>query len=171
MVHINIEIKAKITNPEQIRTILKVKNADFKGEDHQIDTYFKVSKGKLKLREGKIENDLIYYQREEETGPKQSNVIFFSFDPKSSLKDVLTKSLGVLGVVTKKREIYFIDNIKFHIDKIKELGTFLEIEARDEKGNIGKEKLIEQCNFFKNLFKISEKDLISVSYLDLLKLN
>ena len=32
----------------------------------------------------------------------------------------------------KKREIYFIHNVKFHIDNVKNLGTFIEIEAIDE---------------------------------------
>jgi len=53
MAHVNIEIKAKSNNQDAIREILKAKNADFKGVDHQIDTYFKVHNGRLKLREGK----------------------------------------------------------------------------------------------------------------------
>lgn len=168
MAHINIEIKAKSNNQDAIREILKSKNADFKGIDHQIDTYFKVNNGRLKLREGKIENHLIHYQRENKEGPKQSDVTLFKSDPKSSLKEILTKALGILVVVDKKREIYFIDNVKFHIDIVEDLGTFVEIEAIDNDGTIGKDKLLEQCQFFLDLFKISQEDLISVSYSDLL---
>ena len=83
MPHINIEIKAKSNNQDKIREILKSKNANFKGIDHQIDTYFKVNNGRLKLREGKIENHLIHYQRENKKGPKQSNIILFKSNPKS----------------------------------------------------------------------------------------
>ena len=62
MEHIhNIEIKARSANHEKIRDFLKSHGADFKGIDNQIDTYFKVNKGRLKLREGTIENHLIYY--------------------------------------------------------------------------------------------------------------
>jgi adenylate cyclase, class 2 len=168
MAHINIEIKAKSNNQDAIREILKSKNAEFKGVDHQIDTYFKVNNGRLKLREGKIENHLIHYQRENKEGPKQSDVILFKSDPKSSLKEILTKALGILVVVDKKREIYFIDNVKFHIDVVEDLGTFVEIEAIDNDGTIGKDKLLEQCQFFLDLFRISQNDLISVSYSDLL---
>ncbi len=168
MAHVNIEIKAKSNNQDEIRKILKSKNADFKGVDHQIDTYFKVSFGRLKLREGKIENHLIHYQRENKEGPKQSDVTLFNSDPKSSLKEILTKALGILVAVDKKREIYFIDNVKFHIDVVEDLGTFVEIEAIDHDGAIGKDKLLEQCQFFLDLFKISQEDLISVSYSDLL---
>ena len=168
MAHINIEIKAKSNNQDIIREILKSRNADFKGIDHQIDTYFKVNNGRLKLREGKIENHLIYYQRENKEGPTQSDVVLFESDPKPSLKEILTKALGILVVVDKKREIYFIDNVKFHIDIVEDLGTFIEIEAIDNDGTIGKDKLLEQCQFFLDLFKISQDDLISVSYSDLL---
>ena len=170
MANINIEIKARSNDQDTIRGILKSKNAEFKGVDHQIDTYFKVNSDRLKLREGEIENHLIHYQRENKEGPKQSDVILFNSDPGSSLKELLTKALGVLVVVDKKREIYFIDNVKFHIDTVKDLGTFIEIEAIDNAGDIGKDKLLKQCQFFLDLFKIPQKDLVSVSYSDLLLL-
>lgn len=155
-------------NHEKIREFLKSHNADFKGTDHQIDTYFKVNKGCLKLREGDIENYLIYYERENKEGPKQSDVILFKSAPESSLKSILINANGVLIIVDKKREIYFIENVKFHIDTVKELGTFMEIEAIDEDGSIGKEKLLKQCNQYLKQFDIKESDLISVSYSDLL---
>ena len=168
MTCINVEIKAKSNNQDKIREILKSNNAEFKGVDYQIDTYFKVNSGRLKLREGKIKNHLIHYQRENKEGPKQSTVTLFKSEPKSSLKEILTKALGILVVVGKKREIYFVDNVKFHIDIVENLGTFVEIEAIDKDGNIGKDKLLEQCQFFLNLLEISQEELICVSYSDLL---
>jgi len=168
MKHLNIEIKARSNNHEKIRDSLKSHHADFKGIDHQIDTYFKVPKGRLKLREGNIENYLIYYERENKEGPKQSDITLFKAAPGSSLKSILVNANGVLAVVDKKREIYFIENVKFHIDTVEELGTFMEIEAIDETGKIGREKLLEQCDGYLKLFEISESDLISVSYSDLL---
>jgi predicted adenylyl cyclase CyaB len=143
----------------------------FKGTDHQIDTYFKVPHGRLKLREGNIENNLIYYEREEKCaagGLKESRYIVYSFDPESSLKELLIRALDALVVVEKERDIYFIDNVKFHIDTVRDLGTFLEIEATDKEGTISKEKLLAQCAFFLELFKISQNDLIPASYSDLL---
>jgi len=168
MAILNIEIKAKSTNQDKIREILKSKNANFKGTDHQIDTYFKVNLGRLKLREGNIENNLIHYNRENKEGPKQSDIVLFKSAPDSTLKELLTKALGILVVVDKQREIYFVDNVKFHVDTVKDLGTFVEIEAIDENESIGKEKLLEQCQFYLDLFQISKEDLISVSYSDLL---
>lgn len=168
MKHINIEIKARSNNHEKIREFLKSHNADFKGIDHQIDTYFKVNTGRLKLREGNIENYLIYYERENQEGPKQTDIILFKSDPQSSLKSILVNANGILTVVDKQREIYFIENVKFHIDIVENLGTFMEIEARDVEGVIGKEKLLEQCNEYLKIFDISPSDLISGSYSDLL---
>jgi predicted adenylyl cyclase CyaB len=168
MTQLNIEIKARSNNQELIREILKSQQAKFKGVDHQIDTYFKVNNGRLKLREGNIENSLVHYNREDKQGPKQSHVTFYKSADKSSLKEILTKALGILVVVDKSREIYFIDNVKFHIDNVKDLGTFVEIEAIDFEGKLGKKKLLEQCKYYLNLFKIVRVDLISNSYSDLL---
>lgn len=168
MGHINIEIKAKSSNSNKVRQILKSKKADFKGVDHQVDTYFKVNLGRLKLREGDIENYLIHYQREDQEGPKQSNVTLLKSPNDPTLKDILMKSLGVLVVVDKQREIYFIENVKFHIDEVKNLGSFIEIEAIDKDGSIGKNKLLQQCKQYMELFGIKDVDLISCSYSDLL---
>lgn len=168
MAIINIEIKAHCAQPKTIKEILSKQQARYHGTDHQIDTYFKVPFGRLKLREGNIENALIHYCRPDKTGPKRSEVLLYDTQPQSNLKALLIKSLGVLTVVDKYRDIYFIDNVKFHLDAIDRLGTFLEIEAIDQKGNLGTIHLQEQCNFYLRLFDIQKRDLIDKSYSDLL---
>ena len=165
---INVEIKAKCSNQDNIRNILKSKSARFIGIDHQIDTYFKVNHGRLKLREGNIENHLIYYERQDTAGPKKSEVNLYKTEPGSPLKEILSKLFDILVVVDKQREIYFIDNIKFHIDTVNNLGSFIEIEAIDTNGNIGIDKLTQQCEHFLTLFEIQQQDLVSPSYSDLL---
>jgi predicted adenylyl cyclase CyaB len=167
MGHINIEIKARSSNHEEIREILGQKGAEFKGLDHQVDTYFRVPQGRLKLRKGDIENYLVYYERENARGPKKSQVVLFKTNQASNLEEILKKSLGVLIEVDKKREIYFIDNVKIHLDNVSGLGDFIEIEAMDEGGIIGKENLLNQCRYYMGLFSINEKDLIEESYSDL----
>lgn len=163
----NVEIKARCTEPDAIRDILTNKNADFKGTDHQIDTYFKVEDGRLKLREGTIENNLIYYQRPDTASPKLSDVHLVPIDQPEKMKALLTAALDVKVVVDKKREIYYIDNVKFHIDEVKEIGNFVEIEAIDEDGSINEAKLHEQCEYYMQLFKIKEENLVAESYSDL----
>lgn len=151
-----------------MRIYLNKQRADFKGLDHQIDTYFNVPNGRLKLREGEIENFLIHYDRPDKDGPKQCEVILYKSQPDSTLKAALTEALGVLVVVDKQREIYFIDNVKFHIDLVEGLGTFIEIEARDPTGEIGEEKLNKQCNKYLKEMGVKDDDLVDVSYSDLI---
>lgn len=83
----------------------------------------------------------------------------------------LTAALDVLVQVDKQREIYFIDNIKFHIDVVKGLGEFVEIEASNKVGNYTESELLSQCQEYMSLFGIQDDDLISVSYSDLLLQN
>ena len=168
MSHINIEIKASSKNHEKIRAILKSKNANFKGVDHQIDTYFNVPNGRMKLREGNIENTLIYYNRPDQAGPKQSDINLYFPEADSPLKPLLVNALGAKVVIDKKREIYFIENVKFHVDTVTNLGTFVEIEAIGEQGKSDSKQLLEQCEYYMDLFEIETKDLIDVSYSDLL---
>lgn len=165
---VNVEIKASADNQSEIREILKARDAIVKGIDHQIDTYFNVKVGRLKLREGNIENNLIHYVRENKKGPKQSDILLYKSKPASTLKAILAKCIGVLTVVDKRREIYFIDNVKFHVDTVKDLGTFVEIEAIDADGSIGVDKLYQQCELYLELFGIEKDKLISESYSDLI---
>ncbi len=120
----NIEFKAKAKDVDALEHQLMTLNPVFKGMDHQVDTYFNVSRGRLKLREGNIENALIHYDRDDSASQKQSNVILYKHDPDKSLKDILTLHLGIKAVVDKQRKIYFIENVKFHFDVVEGLGTF-----------------------------------------------
>jgi len=168
MGHVNIEIKARSADHESIRSILESNNADYKGTDHQIDTYFNAQTGRLKIREGDLENYLVFYSRNDQEGPKQSDVTLLEITPGSNLKDILAESLGIMTVVDKKREIYFIDNVKFHLDRVEDLGTFVEIEAIDLEGTLGIEKLQHQCQEYMELLRIKETDLVSCSYSDMM---
>ena len=164
----NVEIEAHSNQQEQIRQLLHQHNALFKGTDHQIDTYFKVPNGRLKLRQGNIECALIHYRRPDESGPKLSEVHLYHPNDAEALKAALTAALGILTVVDKKREIYFIDNVKFQVDNVESLGTFVEIEAIDKSGEMGIEKIQKQCRKFMMLFGILESELVHQSYSDLL---
>ena len=130
---LNVEIKARCPYVDSIRQELISRNALYVGLDHQVDTYFKVPKGRLKLRNGTIEKALIYYQRPDLEGPKRSEVKIHKLTEGDGLNDILSHALNVLTVVDKKREIYFIDNVKFHIDQVDQLGSFIEIEAIAEE--------------------------------------
>ena len=168
MAFINIEIKARTSNPGKVRNQLLENNAAFMGTDQQTDTYFNVPVGRLKLRQGNIENALIYYTRTNQAGPKQINCEVWPAPDSNGLRQILENCLGILVTVTKTREIYFIDNIKFHIDTIRELGNFIEIEASNKTADVSSEKLNEQCRHFMELFGIKDEELLEASYSDML---
>lgn len=165
---VNFEFKARVDDPGEMEARLITLGPDFRGEDHQTDTYFNVSNGRMKLREGNIENSLIHYERKNTSGAKQSDVLLYHHNPDKALKDILVKALGVKAVVDKRRRIYFIGNVKFHFDRVNQLGTFIEVEAIDSTGEIGIEKLKEQCNHYAEFFRLSDKDYVDRSYSDMI---
>lgn len=171
MSFLNVEIKAHCSDPGFIRQYLIEHNAVFKGLDEQTDTYFKVSNGRLKLREGNIENNLIYYERTNQAGPKDSSFHLVKVEDAKGLKEVLEKSIGIKVVVIKRREIYYIGNVKFHIDEVPGLGSFVEIEAGNIQADLSKEELLAQCEHYLGEFRIANNDLVEVSYSDMLLAN
>ncbi len=168
MPFLNVEIKARCADPAFVRRYLREKQADFKGTDEQTDTYFNVVKGRLKLREGKIENNLIFYERSDQAGPKHSSFNLVKVQDATGLKEVLTKSMGLKIVVKKRREIYYIGNVKFHIDEVPGLGSFVEIEAGNVLADLTAEQLKYQCDQYIADLGIRASDLIENSYSDML---
>ncbi len=168
MAYLNVEIKARCKDPRYIRDYLLAHHASFKGLDEQTDTYFNVPRGRLKLREGTIENNLIFYERTNQAGPKNSHFHLVKIEDAGGLKAVLEKSSGIKIVVKKKREIYYINNVKFHIDEVPGLGSFVEIEAGNILADLSGEQLKEQCSHYMKELGIQETDLISNSYSDML---
>jgi predicted adenylyl cyclase CyaB len=169
----NVEIKAEVSKAQQevIRDYLRRSaSARFKGTDLQTDTYFKVLDGRLKLREGNIENYLVQYERPNQTGPKTSKCILTKVFPEQieSLKQSLKTSLGVMAVVKKQRGIYYVDNVKVHLDYVNSLERrFVEIEAQDEREICNLNTLRSQCVYMMIEFGIKEEQLIHNSYSDM----
>ena len=168
MSYINVEIKARTDRSAEIHTFLLEDGADFKGTDLQKDTYFNVPNGRLKLREGSIENNLIFYSRPNTVGPKTSAFDLVAVNDPSSLQKGLLNALGVKVVVSKRRSIYYIDNVKFHLDHIEGLGSFVEIEAGNKIADLPLSRLQEQCDHYIEAFGIKPADFIHVSYSDML---
>jgi len=168
MSFLNVEIKARCSNTSFIRNYLVSKNANLKGMDKQTDTYFNVQHGRLKLREGNIENNLIFYNRDNKAGPKNSHFKLVKVEDAAGLKEALIDSIGVKVVVLKSREIYYIKNVKFHLDDVSGLGAYVEIEAGNILADLSQEELKEQCDYYIKEFGIQEEEMISNSYSDML---
>jgi predicted adenylyl cyclase CyaB len=165
----NIEIKARIENPSQIRD--RIKSLDHKsvGLDHQIDTYFNTSNGRFKLRESSLSGPyLIFYIRENLSGPKSSIYQKLPVEDAEGLKNLLEKMQGIHTIVEKKREIYLYENVRIHLDDVLNLGSFLEFEAvMDEKYN-NRETELKKVEYLMKSLGITDENLISESYENLI---
>lgn len=164
----NFEFKAKVESIQFFEQILQQYNPTYIGEDHQIDTYFNATSGRLKLREGNIENALIAYDRENLASSKSATIILYQHEPNPALKEILIQQLGIKVVVDKIRRIYSIDHIKFHFDQVKGLGEFIEVEAIDRDNFFTTEQLKSNCDYWQEKFSIKPYQMIDLSYSDLL---
>ncbi len=170
MQHLNVEFKARCADPDFVRTVLHAEHATGPDVDRQIDTYFRVPHGRLKLREGTVEHALIHYDRPDTAGPKRSDVTLYPTGPDAAaLKAALAAALGVRVVVDKTREIYFVGNVKVHLDRVEGLGAFVEVEAIADDTHRTEAVLRAQCERLLAAFRVRAADLVSVSYSDLLQ--
>jgi len=167
--HLNVEIKARCDDPAAMLQRLTHLGAVLQGVDRQVDTYFPAATGRLKLRTGNIENSLIHYLRQDSAGPKDSNATLIETRAEESadLRSLLAGALGIVVEVDKLRHILWIGNVKFHVDEVQGVGAFVEIEAIDRTGEIGRASLLTQCEQYLVLLGIAEADLEATSYSDL----
>lgn len=162
---LNFEFKARLRDEKRVRTVLKQVRARRVGTDHQVDTYFHVPSGRLKVREGRIENALIYYLRSNSSRARRSDVDIMLLPPRNSVRAILSGALGVVAAVDKRREIYFVRNVKIHLDRVRGLGKFMEVEAISRTGDL--KKIRAQARSFQKLFGILRSDIVGKSYADL----
>jgi len=165
----NHEFKARVDDLQEYEKKLLTVDPEFRGTDHQTDTYFNVKHGRLKLREGNIENALINYNREDIAGSKSSDVILYRHTPDDALKDILVRQFGIRVIVSKIRRIYFKGNVKFHFDTVEGLGSFIEVEAIDVKDEFTAEQLKDQCDHYLHFFGVTKDQLVDRSYSDMVK--
>jgi adenylate cyclase, class 2 len=163
----NIEVKVKFDRLEAVEKTLLDNAAKCVGTDFQTDKYYKIPNGRLKIRRGNIENQLIFYRRNESEDLKQSDIVLLPIDDK--LEFVLDSILETMVVVKKARKIFFINNAKFHLDEVAGLGRFVEIEIIDATGNLPKENLAADCEKYVDLLDLRNGgSFIPESYSDLL---
>ncbi|MGH8220759.1 MAG: class IV adenylate cyclase [Steroidobacteraceae bacterium] len=126
----NVEIKARIDDLDALRSRLAALSV--RGEEHldQTDTFFRVARGRLKLREfANGPAELIYYERPDVPGAKVSHYERLPSPEPAALKRMLAAALGVRGTVMKHRDVYLMGPTRIHVDVVYGLGTFLELEV------------------------------------------
>ena len=135
---LNVELKARCEDLGRLRETCESLGAEGQEPERQIDTYFSVSHGCLKLRESLQSGaELIYYTRDDVAGARESHYELYQVEDPEALKAMLTKALGVSVVVTKRRETFVLGNVRIHIDKVQGLGGFVELQgAIDQPGEL-----------------------------------
>ena len=166
----NIEIKAECKDLKKVENILKTLNADFLNRRFQRDMYFKTPKGKLKIRETDVESDsLIFYKRRKKLNPKKSFYFIYNTENSSELKEVLKEAFRINVIVEKLRKVYLFENVRIHLDNVKNLGNFIELEAVISK-NDDEKKSRKNIDFLMEKLCIKKEDLMKDSYSDMLLL-
>ena len=165
---INIEIKAWYNKTPSTDQLLKKYGFLFDGTENQMDTYFQVDYGRLKIRErDKGDPQLIQYFRDDRKGPKQSYYEIIHLKNVEQVKSTLAEEHGILVIVKKKREIWKWENIRIHFDCVEELGNFIEFEiVIDTDGDIQTSQ--RKAEWLMNKFHLLKTDLIARSYSDLI---
>ncbi|MDH3685298.1 MAG: class IV adenylate cyclase [Myxococcales bacterium] len=126
----NVEIKARVADPAGVRARVEGLATERVGLDRQVDTYFATKQGRLKLRESSLSGaQLIPYLRPDAEGPRRSDYAVVPIDDPERVKALFAELLGVHRVVRKEREIWLVGNVRIHLDRVEELGHFLELEA------------------------------------------
>lgn len=126
----NLEIKAPIADPGALRARASALATETVGVDDQVDTYFRVPTGRLKLRESSLSGgQLVPYLRPDDDGPRRADYQVIPVPDPDGLKTLLTEMLGVHRIVRKRREIWLFENVRIHLDAVEDLGDFMELEA------------------------------------------
>lgn len=126
----NIEIKARIESVDALLPIARL-CADGEAETiEQDDTFFRVPHGRLKLRQfadGSAE--LIHYHRADGPEARPSDYVRVPVADPAALREALTRGCGVLGRVRKRRLLLRLGQTRLHLDRVLDLGDFMELEV------------------------------------------
>lgn len=163
----NLELKARIPSLHVASRQARALGARRKGIVIQKDTYFRVPRGRLKLREiNKERYELIYYHRKNVKGNRFSVYKIIKVQQPDDVKSVLADMLGVRCVVRKTRELYLFRNARIHLDRVKQAGSFLEFEVLVTNG---KRQAGELMKVLWSAFGIRRDAVVAGSYSDFLQ--
>lgn len=126
----NIESKFRCLDHEVVAVRALAVGASDEGLLHQVDQFFEVPRGRLKLRT--VDGDgseLIAYEREDTPGARASDYARYATSDPTSLGDVLGRVLPRAGAVEKTRHLLILRNTRIHLDDVVGLGRFVELET------------------------------------------
>ena len=165
----NVEIKARLTDPEATRRLVAAAADGPATVLEQADTFFRVASGRLKLRKfGDGTAELIHYERPDTTAPAGSRYAKCAVPDAVALRELLTAALGVRGRVVKRRLLFRVGRARVHLDDVEGLGAFLELEVEMAEGEREAAGAEEAQRLMRD-FGIPEEALVAEAYVDLLE--
>jgi adenylate cyclase, class 2 len=160
------ELKVKCGDLAAVRARVRPR-AQYEATRRQVDTYFSVPGGRLKLREVTDRpNQLIYYERPDVHAAKVSRVQLVDVEGSPGLRALLAAALGVQARVAKTREIWTWQAVQIHLDTVERLGTFVELKEIAD----GLDTLPQALDHVRRMMAelgFREQDLVDRSYGDL----
>jgi predicted adenylyl cyclase CyaB len=164
----NVEIKARIESVEAMAARVAALADRGPIEIDQDDTFFTCSQGRLKLRAfSPTQGELIFYQRPNQAGPKESRFVVSPTSSPDSLREALVLAYGSAGRVRKHRTLYLVGRTRVHLDRVEDLGDFLELEvvlAEDESPDAG----VKEARALMMALGLADGQLVDGAYVDLL---
>ncbi len=161
---LNLELKVKLNSFRKTSGLLKKINADFIQALSQKDVYYRTSGGLLKLRIENGKQSIIKYLRDEKGSERFSNYEFLKFESGNG-ESFFNNIFKIEAVVQKKRLLYIYDNTRIHLDTVKGLGRFLELETLVLKG---KNDAKRRFAFVKKVLELEALPELKKSYRDLI---
>lgn len=126
----NVEVKLKVEDLQRLGDQVRVAGARPVTTLWQRDTYFQVPRGRLKLREETdLPATLIWYDRANEAASRLCRYHLMQVPEPARVKEAFREAFGVRVVVSKSRELLLYENVRVHLDRVEDLGEFLELEA------------------------------------------
>jgi homotetrameric cytidine deaminase len=168
MARINVELKAKDSDPDATAARCVALGASDLGVLNQRDTYFLGRHGRLKLRDqGEGGSELIAYRRPDDVQATESTYVLAPVCAPGELAEALDAALGTVVVVAKRRRLFLWEGVRIHLDEVQGLGTFIELEAvLPDSGDLA--AAYEKVGRLRGELGIEDGALTSTGYADLL---
>jgi len=160
----NLEIKATVASLGPVRSRLrKLAGAVRIGILRQTDWYFRIPKGRLKLRQVGADRggELIAYLRPDKTAARTSEFQRLPTPDAAGTRRLLERMLGPRACVRKRREVWLYKNARIHLDTVHGLGRFVEIEVVVTEGMAQARSLMKELTA---VLGIRAKNLLAGSY-------
>jgi adenylate cyclase class IV len=164
----NIEIKARIDNVDLLLPRARALADGDAVRIDQDDSFYRVPHGRLKLRrfaDGSAE--LIHYQRADSADAKASDYVRVPVADAAALHEALSRGCGQLGRVRKERQLLLVGRTRIHLDRVEQLGDFIELEVvlQDGQSDLEGSHIAEALM---TALGLAAAPRISGAYLDLL---